>query len=302
MTRNYFAALLAAGIMSGIAAQCFGGGNGQKAEPSAGKYSEETATARMSIFNNIADIAYKGGKMTAAEAGKTEEKIAKNPEDLDASAKILGYYLMKRHIEPVVRKKREALILALIKNHPESPILQTPYGTLDKFTDNCAAAQKLWAGQAEKNPKNVLILINAAAAALIYDSAAAEKYLLQAQALEPENPDLNEKLAQVYQLRKISSSSPDGGKALAEKEFAELSKACQKYNSLRQEALLDRIAKAALESGKLDLAENYAEQMIKLSESGQNNWNSGNLFYYGYFVKGMIAAKKATSKKPPSFY
>jgi tetratricopeptide (TPR) repeat protein len=262
----------------------------------------------------------KGLKMTLDEAVKVENEIEKNPDDLNAYAQLLGFYNNERVKNPDVIKKREKLILYLIQSHPDSAILGMSYGQLFR-NDNHSDAQKLWARHVEKNPNSIPILLNAAGAAFQSDLALAEKYLLQAQALEPDSSIISDRLARVYERRRETGKDSDRSD-LATKELAELTKIYNKSdNEAHKAMLLPQMAKAAIEiPEELDLADKQADLMIsqantalKKSPPGARaagpSWRAGKmispeidfLFYFGYFTKGMVAVKKGDNEKAVEF-
>lgn len=268
--------------------------------------------------------AQKGLEMTPDEATELEKALEKNPDDLNTAAQLLGFYNNARGKNPDARKKREKLILSLIQSHPDAAILGTYYGLLFR-NDNCIEAQELWAKQVEENPKSIPILMNAAHPFLIYppqelqpDGGLAVKYLLQAQAIEPDSPIINEKLAQVYM---ISRRFPGADKKdLAAKELAELTKVYKNSdNEAQKSMMLPQMAKASLEiPEELDSADKQADLMISNAQVALKNWPpapggtvwSGGrmispdtvfLFYFGYFTKGMVALKKGDTDKAVEF-
>ena len=248
------------------------------------------------------DLAFKSRNMTPDEVAKLEKEFEENPDNLDVAAQLLGFYSGERFKNPEVSKKREKLISSLIGRHPDAAILGLPYGQLLPGMDNCAEANKLWAQQVENNPKNTTIIMNAAAAALLPDKALAEKYLLQAQALEPDSPEISLKLAQVYQHSRMNPNASDKDKnELAAKELAELTKVYSNSDSKNQNAILPAMTKAALESpGNLDLADRNADLMISQARTAKE-WDAGKLFYYGYYTKGMVAFKNGDTNKAVEF-
>lgn len=258
------------------------------------------AISPISIKQKEVALAYKlgskGGKMTPDEAAKLEKKLAKNPDDLNVAVQLLGFYFLAHDDD--AREKSEKLILSLIQSHPEAAIFETPYANLNKGLDNnYAEAQKLWAQQVEYNPENTAVLMNAAASALSSDKAVAEKYFLQAQALDPDNPEISERLARGYRLSRYSDKGTDKSD-LAAKELAELTKAYNNSDSINQDAMLPYMTIATLEiPGELDLADRNADLMISMSGTSSKDWNTGNLFYYGYFTKGMVALKNGNADK-----
>jgi beta-lactamase regulating signal transducer with metallopeptidase domain/tetratricopeptide (TPR) repeat protein len=237
--------------------------------------------------SSVADImplTIKGSKLSSEEAGKLEKKVSKNPDELDAVAELLGYYYTRQFKDREILKKRNKIILWLIEHHPASAVLENPVCQLIPFRDNSKPMVSLWKTQAAKHPKNLKILWNAAFGLFLIDRNLAEKYLKKGQSLDSENPKWSEKLGLLYSLP--GSSNKKGA-------MREYKKAYKETKTKNTNAMLPRLAKAALSSGEFEEAEKYAHEMLEQSkEIGKKNWNYGNLIYYGNFTLGRIALKE----------
>lgn len=276
---------------------------------------------KYSVAVRLALSAQKGRCMTLDDATILEKEFEKDPDDLDVAAQLLGFYTDKGLRNTITSKKREKLILSLIHSHPEAAILGMSYCRINFRSDIYAEVQELWVKQVEKNPKSIPILMNAACAALQPNGALAlaEKYLLQAQSLDPKIPKISEKLVEVYEL---SRRLPGVDKSdLAAKELAELKKVYKNTdNEAQKSMLLPKMAKAALEiPGELDSADEQADLMISQAKTESMKWppetngpvySSGEgmispetnfLFYFGYLTKGMVALKKGDTDKSAEF-
>ena len=245
----------------------------------------------------------KGIKMSSDEAAKLEKEFEERPDDFNASAQLLGFYYNAWYKkEPDAGKKLGEFILSLIKSHPEAAVLgSNPYGQLAFNNEKYAEAQHLWAQQVEKNPKSIPILMNAVKSAFKQAGESTERYLLQARALELDSREISQKLADFYM---ISREFPGADKKdLAAKELAELTKLYKRpeYGVVKS-MLLPRMAKAALEiPGELDFADKEADLMLSLIGATSEEWSAGELFYYGYFTKGMVAFKRGDTNKAVEF-
>src|SRR5689334_8752874 len=51
-------------------------------------------------------------------------------------------------------------------------------------------------------------------------------------------------------------------------------------------------AKAAFETGKIDEAGQYAQELLDLADKFPNDWNNGNAIHDGHMVMGRIAAQR----------
>src|SRR5437667_2113322 len=83
------------------------------------------AQARPLVILSPDQLAQQGSSLSAAAAQELEAQLEKNPEDLAARAKLLGYYWYQwmRPGEVVAKAARRRHILWLIEHHPESPVI-----------------------------------------------------------------------------------------------------------------------------------------------------------------------------------
>jgi hypothetical protein len=68
-------------------------------------------------------LARSGSRLTAEEVESLEKRIEKNPRDITARTKLLGYYFNKRFQNQSAREARRKHVLWLILNSPESVVL-----------------------------------------------------------------------------------------------------------------------------------------------------------------------------------
>ena len=228
-----------------------------------------------------------GMRMSAADAKGLEDEISKNPEDLSARAKLLGYYFMKQRSSSDVRDAYRGHVLWIIEQHPESEIAGTPYCELDGISDpdGYHDAKALWLEQTKKHGKEALILGHAAQFFFLHDKELAEKLLQQAKDFEPKNPKWSDLLGHLYALQHQGGS---GAKALAELERAESVDTSDESKSVR---LVD-LAKTAYDAGQLEKAKHYAEELLKPGTKDPQNWNYGNAIHHGNNVLGRIALQQ----------
>lgn len=112
----------------------------------------------------------RGHDLTAAEAEATEQQLAANEWNMEARARLVGYYFSQvqkgRHETPdAVREARGRHISWLIRNDPASEVL----GMGDAFamsgwmedSGNYNAMRALWLAAVERAPDNLQVLLNA---------------------------------------------------------------------------------------------------------------------------------------------
>src|SRR4051794_13552229 len=97
-----------------------------------------------------------GVRLSAEDAKGLEGDIAKNPDDLSARAKLLGYYFMKQRSTTDIKEAYRKHVLWIIEHHPESEIAGLPYCELDGVSDpdGYHDAKALWLEQTKRHDKD----------------------------------------------------------------------------------------------------------------------------------------------------
>ena len=104
-----------------------------------------------------------GANLTALQASELGQRLAQNPHDLDARARLIGYYYSNGFIQPWLQNLEWS-----IDNHPEAALHETYPSRIaaDRSMVQDAAAwqrlQDLWRRKAIENPANVEVLLHAA--------------------------------------------------------------------------------------------------------------------------------------------
>ena len=172
-----------------------------------------TGHADTNSFEQSLRLAASGDKLSDAQVAEMEQCLTTNPGDMDARTKLLGYYLRRQFFDEAVRQKHVKSVLWIIANHPESDIAGSPFVALlsPLSVEDYQQARQLWAVQVVKSTNNPAVLANAASFVLIKDKDLAEKYLAQAEQLEPGNPKWPERLAFLYRLEanSLRQRNPD---------------------------------------------------------------------------------------------
>jgi hypothetical protein len=149
-----------------------------------------------------------GATLSLGSAQDLEAALEGNPEDLAARAKLLGfyYYQWMRPGEAESKAARRRHILWLIEHHPESGVTGLGEATIDENGTSMAdpegyrQARKLWLALMDSGNRNAGAFGNLARFFQITDKELAEKALLKAKALQPENREWDWRLGYVYGL------------------------------------------------------------------------------------------------------
>jgi TonB family protein len=135
------------------------------------------------------------------DAGRMEQDLAANPEDLELRGRLIGHYFLKGAREPRVQH-----IFWLIEHHPEADItgageaLIAPGPSALNSEADFQRAALLWSQAVRSNLADPRVLANAAAfqSQPGADWYTAERLLRLARALEPGDPAYTRKLAHLY--------------------------------------------------------------------------------------------------------
>ncbi len=151
-------------------------------------------------------LAQEGGNLSTAQARELEQQVEKNPHDLDARNKLLGYYFYQwmQAGEEAARAARRRHVLWLIENYPDSPLIALYETSIDPKGHSLAdpegydQARAALLKKTEEQRTNARIFGNAAKFLQLNDRVTAEQLLLVAQQLEPGNGEWAWRLGFLY--------------------------------------------------------------------------------------------------------
>lgn len=164
--------------------------------------------SQITIYRSPEQLMQQGATISLGSAQELETQLESNPEDLSARAKLLGfyYYQWMRPGEDQAKAARRRHILWLIEHHPESPVTGLGEATIDENGTSMAdpegyqQARKLWLAVLDSGNSNAAVFGNLAKFFQITDKDVAEKALLKAKALQPQNREWDWRLGYVYGL------------------------------------------------------------------------------------------------------
>jgi hypothetical protein len=164
------------------------------------------AQARTLTFFQPQQLMEQGSNLGPAAAQELEGQVEKNPEDLSARTKLIGYYYYQwmQPGEEGAKAGRRKHILWLIEHHPDSPILNLAEIPIEETGNSLAdpeaykQARQLWLSQMEARKTDVAMLGNIAKFFQMTDKNLAESALLQAKAVQPRNAQWDWQLGYLY--------------------------------------------------------------------------------------------------------
>lgn len=243
-----------------------------------------------------------GQGLSPREVSVLEQQIAAEPNDYAAHLRLLGYYLNsvmfgKPLSFATARPAYRQQVFWLIQNHPESLLFsREPLWVPRHYAPAMFQGDEaLWQEQVARHPSSALILGNAAGYSTISDKALVEKYLLQAQALEPYNPEWPERLGEAYRLTGPKPSAAvitqSAKKALAEYELsATLTNRTSQPGTSVQPNTSPDLAETAFDAGEYAKAKEYAEDLLKRGQNKQG-YNPDSDIYVANQVLGRLALR-----------
>src|SRR5260370_6789988 len=162
--------------------------------------------ARAVTFFQPQQLMEQGSNLGRDAAQDLEAQLEKNPEDLAARAKLIGYYYYQwmQPGEAATKAARRRHILWLIEHHPDSPILNLAEVAIEDVGNSLAdpegykQARQLWLSQMEARKSDAYTLANLAKFFQMTDKNLAESALLQAKALQPHNTQRDWQLGYLY--------------------------------------------------------------------------------------------------------
>jgi hypothetical protein len=153
-------------------------------------------------------LVQQGANLSRGAALELEAQLEKNPEDLTARAKLLGYYWYQwmQPGEAAAKAARRRHVLWLIEHHPESPVTGLEEAALSETgnalidPEGYKQARQMWLSLMEAKRGNPYLLGNLAKFFQMSDKPLAESALLQAKAMQPENGEWDWRLGYLYSM------------------------------------------------------------------------------------------------------
>jgi len=264
---------------------------------SVGVIAQEEMPPRL-VKKSIA-LAEEGARLSKEDVQKLERHLEAHPNDIEARIKLLGYYFYQHPTTPDISKARWRHIAWIIENAPDSEVGRTPYVTLNRVLDGRLYndARNMWLKQVAAHKQNAAVHANAANFLQLFDPKLAEVLLKKARALEPNNPEWSQQLADLYSLQMISAAR-EKRKVLGAQWMKELEKTLQNtYDADEQWYITCELASATLEAGDLEKARTYAVEMLVKADEHKESWNYGNAIHKGNLILGIIELRSGNIEK-----
>lgn len=241
-------------------------------------------------FDFVDALILSGSQISGQDAESLESALVREPHDITARTKLLGYYFQWFLSDPEASAARDRHVLWLIANLPEADVLRFPPAHLyfaSTHTNAYSAGRQEWIRQLLAHPRNLKVLENAAHCFLQRDAELAIEILLAAVAFDPENSQWHGMMARVHSHR-LRRTPPKDIPDVAATALSSLEKEFALAPDYAQEFLLDELAKTALASNDIAKARDYAEMAVN---QNVESYNYGNNIHHGNLILGRIAIR-----------
>lgn len=251
---------------------------------------------------NYRELLRQGLNLSPEAAEELGRKADADFEDFESRIPLLAYYEAKGRRSPVASEAHQQLVFWLIQNHPSSPVAGRREARIDiiKNPNGYAKAKDLWLDSAVTHRENAMVLGNAAQFLFYPDMVIAERFLKKARVIQPNNAEWSRQLGRVYYRQSKRATGKERQK-LAAKALTEFERTMElDEDPLQMYFLLHDIPRVSLEAGSTQKAEQYANQLLKMSKEEDYSWNNGNAVHHGNLVLGRLALQAADVEKAKS--
>lgn len=246
-----------------------------------------TKSTKQSRPEDYIEFLFAGGKLKQPAVSKLEQKLRKNPNDLEIRLTLLGCYFFSCHTSKSDTSKQLQSILWMIDNMPDHKSLALCFATIDKVInptgfDKC---KKLWLKKLVDHKENITVLTNAARF-LEPDWRLAEKLYRRAIDLQPKNARLSRELGDM-----LARGAPKNTSRMKMALKAMQEALAKTKNPEEKYYIYGDLAEVAFEAGEWSIARNAAKKCISLVGRFGNNWNDGNATHDGNCILGRLALR-----------
>jgi tetratricopeptide (TPR) repeat protein len=240
-------------------------------------------------LETVIPLALAGGNLSELQAKRLERRLRSVPNNLKIRLKLIGYYFLARFQNDASSRRFQELALWLIVNRPKSKIHSTAFVRFDSSDELHVHAKQAWKQNVEEYQNDSKVLLNAFRFAMISDDFyLAEKLLLEAIALEPDNASISFDLSNLY--KQMGEAQQD--EIALNRSLKYLQSALEKSDGSSKFNFLTYLPFAAYRANRLQLAEQYAFELIQMSRRFSGEWNFGNALQQAYTVLGLLALSR----------
>jgi tetratricopeptide (TPR) repeat protein len=229
-----------------------------------------------------------GTDLAAQDAAALETHLLKSSSDIEARAKLLGFYFTSPNDD--AQQRRADHIHWLIAHRPEIPLAAFARIHPEYYPDAYNEGKRLWLSAVSNRPSDLAILRNAGSFLESGDPDIAEELYKRGATIEPDESAWRQRLGWLHFRSSIGSTSSEertqlARAALAEHEAALTLERC----TLESLGILMNIADAAIMSEDYERATEAAERLLADAADHADTFQYGNAVHYAHITLGKVA-------------
>lgn len=241
-----------------------------------------------------------GAEITAQDVKSLEAVLVDHPDNLDVRRKLLEYYFETEteFLSPELEKKRQAHIFWVIEHHPESELAGSPEASItpglgDEALEGYQHAKDLWLEQLKTHASDVHVILHAIEFfQLASNREETAKLVQEALQIAPTNTEVLSTAAHHFELERIWRGTDGQRKELSEQALALRDRELQSTDAADRPQVIMAIATDAFEAGDLARAEQSANELLRIPQSSESDWDSGGRIHKGNIILGRIALRR----------
>lgn len=235
-----------------------------------------------------------GIDLAPQDAAALETHLLKSSNDIEARAKLLGFYFTNPNDD--AQQQRADHIHWLIAHRPEIDLAAFARIHPEFYPDAYNEGKRLWLSAVSNNPNVLAILRNAGSFLESGDPDIAEELYKRGAAIEPDTSDWRQLVGGLHLRSSIRSTSSEERTRLAREALAEYEAALTLERcSLEALGILIDIAKSAIMSENYPRATEAAERLLADAEGHADTFQHGNAVHLAHITLGKVALARGES-------
>ncbi|WP_437993706.1 tetratricopeptide repeat protein [Sorangium sp. So ce145] len=235
-----------------------------------------------------------GIDLAAQDAAALETHLLKSSNDIEARAKLLGFYFTDPNDD--AQQRRADHIHWLIAHRPEIDLAAFARIHPEFYPDAYKEGKRLWLSTVSNSPNVLAILRNAGGFLESGDPDIAEELYKRGATIEPDESAWRQRLGHLHFRSSIGATSSEERKRIAREALAEYEAALTLERcTLGALGILMDIAKAAVMCENYERATEAAERLLADAADHADSWEYGNAVHYAHIALGKVAMARNDS-------
>ncbi|WP_441287142.1 tetratricopeptide repeat protein [Sorangium sp. KYC3313] len=229
-----------------------------------------------------------GIDLAAQDAAALETHLLKSSNDIEARAKLLGFYFTDPNDD--AQQRRADHIHWLIAHRPEIHLMAFARIHPEYYPDAYSEGKRLWLSTVSNSPNDLAVLRNAGSFLASGDPDIAEELYKRGAAIDPGTSDWRQLLGALHFTSSRQSTSSEERTRLAREALAEYEAALTLERcTLESLGILMNIADAAVMSENYERATEAAERLLADATDHADTFQYGNAVHYAHITLGKVA-------------